>query len=53
MAMKEIVRAFDSGGEQIAQEVLALAISRDEKLALPNSVGDDEQLPIAIKITKA
>ncbi len=50
---EEIVRAFNSGGEQIAQEVLALAISRDEKLALPNSVGDDEQLAISIKITKA
>jgi isoleucyl-tRNA synthetase len=49
----EIVRAFDSGGDQIAQEVLALAISRDEKLALPHSTGDDEQLDIAIKITKA
>jgi hypothetical protein len=50
---EEIVRAFDSGSEQIAQEVLALNISRDENLALPSSETSDDQLPIAIKIMKA
>jgi isoleucyl-tRNA synthetase len=50
---EEIVRAFDSGSEQIAQEVLALNISRDENLALPSSESGDDQLPIAIKIMKA
>ncbi len=48
----EIIRAFASGGEEIGQEVLALSITRNEILSLPSADSGDDQLPIAIQITK-
>ena len=49
----EIVAAFNSGGEEISQEVLALSLTQDSALTLPNSDSEDDQLPLALQISKA
>ena len=48
----EVIKAFARSSEEIAEEVLALSITRDEQLALPQ--GDsDEELAFALSLTKA
>lgn len=51
---EEIEKAFQAKGDEIAREVLALAITRDGSLPLPvSSSEEDETLELAISITKA
>ena len=49
----EIVAAFNSGGAEISQEVLALSLTQDSALTLPSSDSEEDQLPLALQISKA
>ena len=48
----EVVKAFDRSSSEIATEVLALSITRDEQLSLPQHNGDEEELAFVLTLKK-
>ena len=48
----EVVKALDRSSSEIATEVLALSITRDEELSLPHHNGDEEELAFVLTLKK-